>query len=345
MTSNRIQVVFGYGAIGRAVTRALLERGETVRVVRRSPSPSDPRLQFVVGDATDAAQTRALCADATHVYQCTNAADYHRWPQQFPPLQQGIIAGAAANGATLVVLENMYVYGSQGGAPLYEGLPLRGVGARASTRVAMTRQLDALRLPVVRVRAADLIGPFVRESMAGPRLLAPILGGERRVFLLADPDLPHAIAYAADVGEAMVVAGLDNGAAGRVFHAPHAPEITPRQLVAKIAAVAGRPTPQLLAPPRWLLPLLLPIAGSFVPPMRGIGENAWMFYEPFIVDSSRYRERYGIHVTPIDDAIRATVEAFRPQTLALVPAPVKARGSVATTRNPESRGQRDGFVA
>lgn len=312
---TRLHVVFGLGPVGRSVVRALRARGERVRVVVRSARALDPSVEVCAGDATSPESTRALCAGASHVYQCTNARDYHRWPEQFPPLQRGILAGAAAHGARLVVLENFYVYGAHGGTPMSEDDPLLGVGPRASTRIAMTRELEAAHargeVSVVRVRAADLVGPHVRQSMAGEGLFEPILRGEKTVRMFSDPDVVHALAYVDDVGEALVRAALDPDAAGHVLHVPCAPAITPRALVSAIAAAAGRPAPRIDAPPRWALPLLLPVVGALVPPFRGIAESTWMFYEPFEVDARRYRRRYGVEPRPMSEAIARTVAWYR----------------------------------
>ena len=320
--SARLHVVFGFGPTGRAVADALLARGEQVRVVTHTTPAGDldPRLEVVLADATDLEQASSACVGATHVYQCMNARDYHRWPEQFPPLQRGVLAAAKAAGATLIALENLYGYGAHGGTPMTEDMPLLGRGSRASTRVAMTRELDEAHergeLTVVRVRAADLIGPHVRQSMAGSDLVEPILDGARSVTLLADPDLPHAFSSAADVGMVMATVALDPTAAGLVFHVPSV-AVAPRALVSALAIAAGRPAPAVRWVPRWALPVLLPIAGVFVPPMRGLSESTWMFYEPFLVDSRRFEERYGRGATPLATTLEATVawySSLRPAT-------------------------------
>src|SRR5947209_6624545 len=96
-----LHVVFGNGPVGTAVVETLLGQGKAVRVVTYSGARKhlSPGVEVGRGDATDPSDTRRACTDATHVYQCTNPRDYHRWPEQFPPLQRGILAGAAANGA------------------------------------------------------------------------------------------------------------------------------------------------------------------------------------------------------------------------------------------------------
>ena len=63
---------------------------------------------MVAGDATDPAFTTRVAAGADVVYFCLNAVNYARWAEEFPPLQRAVLAGAAAAGARLVVLDNLY---------------------------------------------------------------------------------------------------------------------------------------------------------------------------------------------------------------------------------------------
>lgn len=317
--SNR-HVVFGSGPVGRAVIAGLLSRSEPVVLASRGARPSwlDARVQHVRADATDPATTRVACVGASHVYNCTNAAQYHRWPQQFPPLQRGVLEGARANGAVLVVVENLYVYGPHGGVPMTENLPLNGKGLRSTTRVEMTNELAAVTdLPIVRVRASDLIGPGVTESMAGARLFEPILSGAAKVQVMADPTLPHAVTSVTDFAKTLVAAGLDERCHGQVLHAPSLSP-TPGELVSLIAEQAGVMAPRLSAPSRTVASMLIPVLGVFVPELRGLNENASMFYEPFIVDSTRAKAVLGLEATPLRQTIRDAIAWYRSRHAAAI---------------------------
>jgi uncharacterized protein YbjT (DUF2867 family) len=96
--AGELHVVFGSGPVGLAVVDTLSAQGKRVRVVSRSGARRSlpAAVEVVRADATHPEDTRQVCLGASHVYQCTNAPDYHRWPQQFPPLQRGILGGAAA---------------------------------------------------------------------------------------------------------------------------------------------------------------------------------------------------------------------------------------------------------
>lgn len=315
--SNR-HVVFGSGPVGRAVIAELLSRSQAVVLASRGARPSwlDARVEHVRADATDAATTRVACRGASHVYNCTNAAQYHRWPEQFPPLQRGVLEGARANGAVLIVVENLYVYGPHGGVPMTEDLPLHGKGLRSTTRVEMTNALAAVNdLRIVRVRASDLIGPGVTESMAGARLFEPILSGATKVQVMADPTLPHAVTSVTDFAKALVTAGLDERSHGQVLHAPSLSP-TPNELVRLIAEEAGVKAPRISAPSRTFASLMLPVLGVFVPELRGLNENVSMFYEPFIVDAARAKTLLGLEATPLRETIRDAITWYRVQPTA-----------------------------
>jgi nucleoside-diphosphate-sugar epimerase len=252
---SELHVVFGSGPVGLAVVDALMARDKRIRVVLRSGARRSlpTSTEVVHGDATDSEDTRRICAGASHVYNCTNARDYHRWPEQFPPLQRGILAGATAAGAKLIVMENLYMYGPHGGIPITEAMPLRGHGSRSTTRRLMTEELFAAHqagdVRAVSVRASDLFGPYVTESLAGQRFFEPLLHG-KKVQLFADPDVPHSVSFVGDVGRAMVRVGEHDEALGRAWHAPNAPAVTLRALAELVGEETGL-VPRL-CPGQWL---------------------------------------------------------------------------------------------
>src|SRR6185312_14348715 len=98
MNAEPQHVIFGTGAIGLATLDALRRRGETARMVNRSGSaPVPDTIEVVGGDARDPGFTTAVTRGARVVYQTLNPP-YHRWTEQFPALQAGVLAAAEAAG-------------------------------------------------------------------------------------------------------------------------------------------------------------------------------------------------------------------------------------------------------
>lgn len=131
MTAAGTHVVFGTGPAGRAVATALVEQGARVRMVNRTGTAATGRVETVGGDVTDPDFARHVAADAVTVYFCLNAPNYHRWAEEFPPLQRAVLGAAKSAGAKLVVLENLYVYGPSSG-PLRETTPVSPTSAKSA---------------------------------------------------------------------------------------------------------------------------------------------------------------------------------------------------------------------
>ena len=308
-----LHMVFGAGPLGLSVVRALLARGKRVRLVSRSGRViAGLEVEFVAGDATNVQDCIRLCKGATHIYNCTNAPDYHRWPEQFPPLQRGVLEGAAAAGAKLVVLENLYMYGPHRSAVITETMPMKATGPRGATRKRMTEDLFKAhqegRVRVTSARASDFYGPSVKQSLVADVFTNALQG--KRVTLTANPELPHSLSYIGDVGEVLVRLGENDRALGRAWHIPNVPAIPLGEFVNAVFGAAGQAV-KVTYLPKPVTETLLPVMGLFIPPVRGLSENLYQTYEPFVVDDSAYKKTFGDHATSLQQGITRTLEWLR----------------------------------
>lgn len=309
MSTVDLHVIFGAGPVGSAVMQELVARGRRVRVVSRSGRLAAPAgVEVLAGDVTNPESARALCAGASVVYNCLNAP-YTAWPEQFPPLQAGVLAGAAAAGAKLVVMENVYMYGPTGGRPLTEDLPYTATTRKGRTRARMAEDLLAAHAAgTVRVaigRASDFFGPGAIDSAAGERVFANAVAG-KPAQTTGNPDMPHTYAYVPDIAKGLATLGEREEALGQAWHLPAAPAVTTRELVALAFEAAGH-APRLQALPPWLVRGL----GLAMPIMRELAEMLYEFEEPFVVDHGKFARAFGDHATPLRQAIGATVAWYQ----------------------------------
>jgi nucleoside-diphosphate-sugar epimerase/mannose-6-phosphate isomerase-like protein (cupin superfamily) len=303
-----MDVVFGFGQVGQALARELRSRGKSVRVVSRSGrGPVVDGVEHVKGDATSPPFCRAMCTGAEVVYLCLNAP-YDRWAEEFPPLQKAVLAGAEASSSKLVALENLYMYGPHDG-PLTESLPHAATETKGLTRATMSEALlTAHRTGRVRVaigRASDFFGPGVLASQLGERAFAPLLAG-KAVQMIGDPDAPHSYSYVPDVARALAALGEHDEADGRVWHLPSVETRSTREIVRLAGRIAG-----VEAKVSGISPLLLALLARVNPMVREVRAVGYQLDRPFIVDSSAFEQAFGVRATPLEEALKATVEWYR----------------------------------
>lgn len=308
---SELHVIFGTGPLGLATMRALVGRGRRVRMVNRRGRADVPAgVEVVRGDAHDDESTRGVCAGAAVVYQCAQPA-YTAWVRQFPALQAGVLAGAEATGAKLVVAENLYLYGPVTGA-MTEQLPYAATTRKGRVRATMSEALLAAhragRVRVAIGRGSDFYGPGVLESALGERVFFPALAG-KAASALGDLDQPHTYTYIDDFGAALATLGERDEALGRAWHVPNAPTITTRETIATIYRQLGLP-PKM----RGMGRLTLTLGGLAIPAARESIEMLYEFQRPFVVDHGDYARIFGEHATPLEEGLRATIAWYREET-------------------------------
>jgi nucleoside-diphosphate-sugar epimerase len=311
MSDNvELHVIFGTGAVGMSVMDELMQRGRRrVRMVNRSGRASVPDgVEVVGGDATDEAFAREASEGASVVYFALNPP-YDKWSELFPPLQAGVLEGAARAGAKLVAMENLYMYGPTDGRPLTEDLSHAPNTRKGAVRAMMSKELmEAHKSGKVRVaigRASDFFGPRVLVSAAGEQVFGRAVEG-KSAQVAGDPDQPHTYTYVPDIGRGLVILGEREKALGQAWHLPSPETLTTRQFVEMIFEEAGKPA-RIQAAPK----IVLRAIGLFNPGMREMIEMLYEFEEPFVVDDSKFEQAFGERATPLKEAIGNTVRWYR----------------------------------
>lgn len=311
-SSTALHVIAGAGQVGPLIAARLLARGYRVRMIRRGAFGDVPAgVETVSASVADPAAAAEAMRGASVVYHCANPR-YHRWPEELVPLARGITEGAARNAARLVVLDNLYMYRVPADGRLAEDTPVAPRSRKGALRAEAARvMLDAHArgdVPVAIGRASDFFGPSCATSILGDRFWPKLLAG-RPVELLGDPDQPHSYSYVPDVADALVTLGLTNptlsaGADvyGRVWHLPVLPAESTRTWILRFAHAVGV-EPRITR----LSPLLLRLAGLFIPEAAEVPEMIYQWRAPFILDDSQFRSRFAATPTPLPRAVAETV--------------------------------------
>ncbi len=299
-------LIVGAGAIGSVVAEQLTEQGHAVRLLsRRGTGPEHSLIERIVGDGSDFATVTRHASGTDAIFNCANPP-YHRWPTDWPPIANAILAAAESNGAGLVTLNNLYAYGRPSG-PMTPHDPLSADYEKAQVRATMWRDAkrahDEGRLRATEVRASDFIGPR-SESYLG--LLIPRVIAGKRCQVIGDVDAAHSWNYTKDVARTLVTVAQDDRSWGRAWHAPANPPRSVRQAIDDIARIVGVTDVKITKVPTMALRLL----GLFNSNARELPKTLYQFQVPFVIDDSETRSVFGLQPTPWDDVLKKTIEFY-----------------------------------
>jgi nucleoside-diphosphate-sugar epimerase len=305
-------VVFGTGAIGRAVMNELVKRGESVRMVNHSGKMDDVPcgVEVVASDLYDPAKVKEVTRGTQVVYQSAQP-HYHEWPKKFPALQKSIIDGLTGSGAKLVLVENLYMYGATNGIPMTENTPHNAQTRKGKVRSEISNAAFAAhcegKLRVTAARGSDYFGPWgLTQGWGGGIFLYRILAG-KSAQIFGSAKAPHTYTYIPDFGKALVILGEQPEADGAVWHVPNDMSgITQGDFVKMIADEAG--VAVKIQPGGKTIAALL---GLFSPASPEIIEMMYEFEQPFLVDSSKFEKTFGMKATPMKNAVKETVAWFK----------------------------------
>ena len=298
-------VIVGAGQVGSATALLLAADSRHVVLVSRSGSgPDHPNIEKVSANGAERATMLRLSVGAEAIYNCANPA-YHRWPTDWPPIASSLLQAARECNAVLVTLSNLYGYGPVD-HPMTETDKLAATGTKGRVRARMWKEAkaayDSNQARTCEARASDFFGPGDTANHFG-RMIPRVLAG-KTVRVIGNPDAPHSWTYVPDVARTLVTLAREERAWGRPWHVPTSPPLSQREVVAALAGAAGLPAPEVRGIPNWLITTL----GVASPMMRELREVTYQFERPFVLDSSAATEAFGLEPTPMDEAIRKTLE-------------------------------------
>lgn len=303
--------VIGYGPVGQETARQLLHKGYGVRVIQRHAPPTLPEgATFAAADATQAADlARVIAGSATVVCALGLPYDGKIWVEVWPRLMAALLSACEGQGARLVFVDNLYLYGPQD-VPLVETMPPVDYGVKPAVRSAVTRlwqqAAEEGRVQTAAVRAPDFFGPGVTQSILGTPTIGRLAEG-KPAQLLVSADFPHDVVHVADFARAVVtLVEAPDDAYGQAWHVPTPPTKTYREILAIAAAAMDVPL-RLSVIPGWAARAL----GLVMPPVREVMDLHFTIDRPYYVDSSKFRARFWSDVDPLEDSVAATARSYR----------------------------------
>lgn len=314
------------GFVGSAVARALIARGERVRLIVRPTSPRTNldglAAEIVVGDLTDAAAVRAAMDGASGLYHV--AADYRIWAPDPAAIiannlttTRTVMEAALAAGVPRIVYTSSVatLKPSPDASPVDESAaatPEQAVGAYKRSKVVAERLVESMvaehGLPAVIVNPSTPIGPRdVRPTPTG-RIIVEAASGRIPAFVESGLNLVHVDDVAAGH-----LAAFDRGAVGERYILG-GQDVSLKQMLAVIADQVGRRPPRIALPRAPLFPLALLSEGlaqiTGREPMLS-RDSLRMARHSMFFTSAKAESALGYRGRPFAEAIRDAIAWFR----------------------------------
>ena len=296
----------GAGLIGRPLAERLAARGDAVTVASRSGSPAHGARAIAL-DASDPRAFSRAAEGASTIFLCTNPP-YTDWAAEWPPIFRAAITAASSSGAGLVVMGNLYPYGSPTG-PMTEHSPQTTTEAKGLIRLAGWRAVLAAHergeIRAVEVRASDYFGPGSAGTAHLGRSFFGAILASKTAHVIGKPELVHSWSYLPDIVTTLVAAADHSGEWGRIWHVPSG-AVSRTDIAERLNARYGT-RGKVSGYPQWLLRSL----GAVNPMMREVWASSYQFLVPYVIDSAETERLLGVAATPWEDALVTTAESYR----------------------------------
>ncbi len=288
------------GRFGRAAADAFLAAGWQVRCFARSRPKAVGLIEWIAGDAFNAAALSSAAAGCEVIVNALNPP-YTRWRHELPRLTANVITAAKSSGATVMIPGNVYHYGAAMPARLAEDTPAAPTTRKGRLRAEMERayeQASAEGVRTIILRAGDFIERQRTGNWFDSHIAADV--GAGRVMYPGPLDRLHAWAYLPDMARAIALLA-DKRAGFAAFEEFGFPgyALTGRMLIDAMAGAAGRRLK--VKGLSWPMMRLL---GFAVPQMREVAEMSYLWRRPHAIDGAKLAAALpGFQETPVEAAI------------------------------------------
>jgi len=305
---TRVLVTGGAGFIGSNLVRALVERGDSVRVLDNFSTGNRGNLveldvEVIEGELRSYERVHNAVRGVEVVFHLGALGSVPRSVQD--PLTSGavnvegtlnVLLAARDEGVRRVVYSSSSsIYGSAGDLPRTEPMapdPISpyGVAKLAAERycVSFSRVYESFESVVLRY--FNVFGPrqspFSQYAAVVPRFISAIAAGEP-ITIEGDGEQSRDFTYVSNVVEATIAAAEAPGTSGRIFNVASGSPASVNQVADAIGRILGKPVERRQAPPR---------AGDI--------RDSW-------ADVSAAREALGYETTVgLEEGLRLTAEAL-----------------------------------
>jgi nucleoside-diphosphate-sugar epimerase len=296
------------GNVGKLLAAELTQKGIKVRGISRRPFLGN--WEHIVADVLNLDQLSAAVAGSEVVYLAVGLEYTLKiWQRDWLVLMQNTIEACRKTNATLIFIDNVYMYGHVEGT-MTEATPMHPSSEKGKVRAEIAALLlKAFDTKTVRgciARAADFYGLDCDKSGLNTTVFERF-AAKKSAQWLGKADKKHSFTYIPDMAKALAILGTD----ARMTQSPiwHLPTAAPAFTGLEMMEMAGK---AFNVPPKFsqIGNFMLSILGIFIPIMRELKEMSYQTNFDYVFSSEKFERVFGSQPTSYADGIRQTADFY-----------------------------------
>ncbi|MEM9884997.1 MAG: NAD-dependent epimerase/dehydratase family protein [Bacteroidota bacterium] len=306
-----MQTILGAGGIiATELTKNLSQYTNQIRLVSRNPEQVHAEDELFSADLTQYEQVNQAVAGSEVVYLTVGFSyNYKVWKKMWQPTMENIIRACKKHQAKLVFFDNVYMYDAKHVGAMTEDTPIRPTSKKGKVRARiaqmLTDEIEKGDLTALIARSADFYGPEIKQNSILNEMVLKNLKSGKKANWLGTADAPHAFTYTPDAGKALALLGNTADAYQQVWHLPTAAQPpTGKEWIECAAAIM-----QTKADYQVASKMMTRLIGLFVPVMRETVEMIYQYEQPYVFNSSKFENRFGVLPTSYEEGLKQVIAA------------------------------------
>ena len=306
-----MQTILGAGGlIANELASSLRKYTNELRLVSRNPTKLEDSDELVSASLMDKSATFNAVAGSEVTY-LTVGLPYETklWVEAWPIILQNVVEACETHQSKLVFFDNVYMYSPLEMGHMTEESEVAPTSKKGKARMKAARiveeSVEKGKINAVIARAADFYGPKNDDRSVLYEMVFKNLANGKKANWLGDYKAPHSYTYTPDAGHATALLGNTDDAFDQVWHLPTYPDPwTGEEWVAKVADFMDKP-----AKAQVLGKGMARFLGIFMGQLRETIEMFYQFDQPYVFDSSKFSNHFGISATSYQDGLENIIKS------------------------------------
>ncbi len=294
------------GGIGYALVRELVDRQVEVVAFARGKDKlenlyqNEAKVAIFPGDAlVEKDVTKA--AEGVDVIFHAVSFPYQEWKDKHPLCLEIMIQAAEKNNAGIALVDNIYAYGRQPNRKVDENVQKNPHTKKGKIRLAMENRLINSKVPCLIVHMPDLYGPNAENTILHETLKN--VARNKPANFVGDLTMAREFLYTLDGAKTMVELAMREDAYNQNWNIPATHAIKGEEIIEILRNEIGykRAIKTVSKKMVWFV-------GLFQPFMKEMLEIWYLFDDPVVLSSKKYREKIGpIPQTSYEEGIKESI--------------------------------------